>query len=56
MTVLLVWAVIVGQPVMATHSFGSRDACEGVRNLVIHQIEQEGAKQIVAICSEKPGL
>lgn len=56
MTILLVWALIAGQPVMATHSFGSRNACEDVRALVIHEITREGAKQIVAICSERPAL
>lgn len=56
MTILLIWALIAGQPVMATHSFGSRDACEGTRGFVITELEQEGAEQIVAICSEKPAL
>lgn len=56
MTVLVIWALLAGQPVMAQHNFGDPQACERVRELVVHQIKNEGAQKIVAICSQEPAL
>ncbi len=54
MTILVLWALIAGQPAMASHEFGDPAACEKVRGILLQQIKREGASKIVAICSPVP--
>ncbi len=54
MTVLVIWALIAGQPAAAMHEFGDPGACEKTRQLVIHQIKQEGASKVFSMCSQEP--
>ncbi len=54
MTVLVIWALIAGQPTAAMHEFGDPAACEKVRGLVLEQIKKEGASKVFSICSQEP--
>lgn len=53
--VLIVWALLAGQPVSASHTFMDPTACAKVRELVVRQLVTENAVNIHAMCSPIPG-
>lgn len=52
--ILIVTALLAGQPISAQHEFADHQACLRVGTIVWHQLNSEGAKDISIRCYQEP--